>query len=289
MKNIYILFFFIVSQLNYACHCASFNKVRKEALKENKFMLVHFTNYFAYDEDDLDGNPIMNPIQEDANIKELLQNYKYVCVTPNDNYALYKKYNIQNMPQLLLLDGNGMELYRFVNFEDAAEFANVIQNFMIPEHFLTSELANYNEHKTYATAMRLAQKYLDYSLLIDQHLKKGIFKTAESYLSEAAKLIPKKGDKCKENFQKLGLLQATVFAYQRNFSYLNEKINTLDQSTIYESNQLLYYFLKYITAKALHQDELMQIEKEAFAVDGFETFAKKCDLILDGQSLVQAY
>ena len=266
-----------------------FNKARKEALKENKFMLVHFTNYFMYDDEDLDGNPIMNPIQENTYIKDLLQNYKYVCVTPNDNYALYKKYNIQNIPQLLVIDGNGKEVYRFADFGDAAEFSIVIQNFIIPDHFLTSELANYNKHKSYATAMRLAQKYLDYSLLVDQHLKKGIFNTAESYLAEAESLISKRDDKCKENYQKLRLLQIVVFAYQQNFSYLNEKIHAFDQSTIYESNQLIYYFLKYITAKALHQDEFMQIEKEALALDGFENFKKKCDLILNGESLVQAY
>ena len=289
MKNILIVLLFMVSPFSYACHCDGFNKVRKQALKENKFMLVHFTNYFTYEKEDFAGNPIMNPAQESDAVKELLKNYKYVCVTNAINASYLSKYKITRFPQLLLIDGNGNEVYRFTNLNDPAEFVSVIENFSIPEGFMGSEMAHYNQRKSYVTAMRLAQKYLDYSLLIDSGLKQGVFTAAKNYLEKAEELIPKNDEKSKEYLQKLRLLQLSQIAYQQNFSYLNEKLDAYAKAPIFESNNALYYFLKYITAKALQQDDFSQIEKITLAIDGFEYFRKKSDLILNGQTVAQAY
>lgn len=289
MKNVWIVLLFMVSQFNYACNCAEYNKVRKEALRENKFMLVHFTNIFTYEEADLDATPIMNPAQQSDAVKELLKNYKYVCVTDDINASLIRKYNIKSFPQLLLIDGNGIEIYRFTDIGNSTEFVNVLENFVIPNDFLNSEMANYNKRKSYATAMRLAQKYLDYSLLIDPGLKQGVFAATKNYLEKAEELLPKRDEKCKENFQKLCLLQLSQLAYQKNFSFLNEKLDAYDEDAIFESNATLYYFLKYITAKALQQDEFPQIEKTTLSIDGFEYFRKKSDLILNGQTIAQTF
>jgi hypothetical protein len=227
-------------------------------------MLVHFTNVFTYEEEDLEGTPIMNPAQQSDAVKELLKNYKYVCATDRINASLIRKYNIKNFPQLLLVDGNGTEIYRFTDLGNSTEFVDVLENFVIPNDFLNSEMANYNKRKSYATAMRLAQKYLDYSLLIDPGLKQGVFAATKNYLEKAEELLPKRDEKCKENFQKLCLLQLSQLAYQKNFSFLDEKLDAYDKDAIFESNATLYYFLKYITAKALQQDEFPQIENPHF-------------------------
>lgn len=280
MKKIAIIFFVFYAQFGLACNCGEFKQVQKTALAENKLMLVHFSNFYTEDDH---GNPILNPIQEKQDLSDIMANYAYVCVNNFHNSGWLKKLNITGFPQLLILDGIGKELYRFSNYEDPTEFVDALQNFSFSRGFFSQERQNFKKDQSYHTALRVAQKYFDYSLVVDQRFKKGVFAVGQSYIAEAEQALSKKDKSYGEKLQKIELFRLFHWAYEKNFSFLNQELVKMSTSNLFEGNSNLFYFLKYVTAKALQQEDFLQIEARTKTIDGFELFVKKADIILNEQ------
>lgn len=276
-----ILTWLFCCQIGFACDCGEFKQVQKTALKENKLILVHFSNFYAEDDK---GNPIINPIQESQDLSALMDNYVYVCVNQFHNSAWLKKFKFTSFPQLLLVDGNGKEVYRFKDLANGQEFFDALQNFSFSRNFFVCERQNFSKDKSYPTALRVAQKYLDYSLVVDQRFKKSVFEVGQLYILEAENALSKRDPARAEKLQKIELLKLFHWAYERNFSFLNQKLSGLNTAELFESNANLFYFLKYITSKALQQEDFPQLEAKVKTIDGFENFVKKAELILTQQA-----
>jgi hypothetical protein len=45
----------------------------------------------------------------------------------------------------------------------------------------------------------------------------------------------------------------------------------------------MFYFLKYVTAKALQNDDFSLVEEKAKSIEGFDSFVKKAAVILSEQ------
>ncbi len=281
MKKAAIILLVFCAQFGLACNCGEFKQVQKAALAENKLMLVHFSNFYTEDDN---GNPILNPIQEKQDLSAIMSNYAYVCVNNYHNSGWLKKLNINGFAQLLILDGNGKELYRFSNYEDPTEFVDALQNFSFSRGFFSQERQNFKKDQSYHTALRVAQKYFDYSLLVEQRFKKGVFAIGQSYIAEAEEALSKKDKAYAEKLQKIALFKLFHWAYEKNFSFLNQELVKMSTSDLFEGNSNLFYFLKYVTAKALQQEDFLQIEARTKTIDGFEFFVKKADIILNEQA-----
>lgn len=244
-------------------------------------MLVHFSDFYAEDDK---GNAIMNPIQEKQDLSALMNNYAYVCVNQYHNTAWLKTFKVTHFPALLLVDGNGKEVYRFNDLGDEREFFEVLQNFSFSREFFICERQNFSKDHSFHTALRVAQKYLDYSLVVDPRYKNAVFSVGHSYIVEAEKALSKKDIAYAEKLQKLELFRLFHWAYGKNFSFLNQELTKLSVENLFEGNANLFYFLKYVTAKALQQDDFLQIEARGKTIDGFEFFVKKADIILNEQA-----
>ena len=134
--------------------------------------------------------------------------------------------------------------------------------------------------KNYTTSVRAYQKYLDYSLLVDPKVKAEIIKAGDAYLNDAKKDLDKKDGNYIEKKQKLDLLELLELVYQFKFEKSSDKISKLKENDILENNKNYYYFLKYITSKALASEDFTTIENQVKELDGFDYFIKKTDLIL---------
>lgn len=280
MKNILIIITALTFQISTACDCITFKQAQEKALQKNQFILLHFSNSFFFEGD----KPLINTGDYNEQEQQLLTNYVYVCLPYKNNEQSYTQYHLKKSSQLLIVDANGKLLYRFTNYQDPQEFIAVLQNFIIPKNLLVVDQCNYHEKKSYNTAARLSQKYLDYSLSVTQELRQNIYDISELYRVEAQTLLSKNDPDYAQKLQKLELFKLYHWAYEKNFSLLNEKLATYDESKIHQENIQTFYFLKYITAKALQTQELSQIKSKTLQLDGFDFFIKKADQILSNQT-----
>ncbi len=229
MKKAILLSFVFFVQMTWACHCLSFKEAQEKALKENKFLLVHFSNSFYMDDK---GEGIMSLPTLDVESNKVTADFVFVCVPKRDNAKLLKVYNVTHSFELLIIDPNGFELFRFRQGVSEMEIYNVLANLLIPKNFFSNDLISYHEKNAYAPSLRIAQKYFDYTLLTDQYLENNVISIANAYLKKAEGMLSDKEENFKEKKQKLELLKLFHWAYEHKFDVLNEKINTFTPNDI---------------------------------------------------------
>ena len=284
MKKILVFLFFLTAVSTSACHCLSFKEAQKQSRTTNKFILVHFINDTQIEWD----MSVFRSYQSLESRIGVVENFIYVCVTKESNDMLYAKYHIINSPAFLIVDLNGLELFRDSNFKNPEEFIAALQNYSYPDTFLCNSLNSFHKNTCYNAASRLAQNYFDYSITLDKNFRSYAGKAAKFYLTEAQKLLPKNDPMLAEKNQKIALLKLYYWVYQNNYALLDEKLEDFLVSSIYEDNKSTFYFLKYIAAKALKKDDFGQIETQAKQLEGFDYFVKKAALILEEEKLVQS-
>ncbi len=280
MKNIILVFFVFFSLKNSACNCISIAEAQKKSLKTNKLILLHYDTRYEFDDD---YKAILNTYQYDENQNNLIDKYIYVCIQGLNNLEYFEKYNIEKNSQLLIIDANGEIVYRFIDFNNPDEFAAALINFDIQKIFLSNDLKTFYKKNNYNTAMRIAQKYLDYSLLVDPYFRKNLIEISKVYILKAGNYIAKKDLSYIEKQQKLELYKLYQWAYLKNFALLEEKLSQFDSTKILENNIEIYYFLKYISTKGLKSEEFKSIEEKINTIEGFDYFIKKANSILEQQ------
>jgi len=274
MKKVALLLVLFLAQAAMACHCLTVNEAKKEALKTNKFVILHFSKFFMFDDDASIQNSTM---PEEG--KEIFRNFIYVCMPRYATEQYYRQYNVKTFPQMLIIDANGRELYR-LNYDNLGEILEALIDFTLPNTFLGNELNQFAKKKSYNTAMRVAQKYFDYSLLVDAKFRPNIYKVGQSYLAEAESLLLKNDADYGEKDQKLQLMKLFHWGYEKNFSLLDEKLAEMQTAKIHPGNLGIFYFLKYLSAKAQQSADFLSIQAQAQTIEGFDSYAKKAELIL---------
>ncbi|MBC7642806.1 MAG: hypothetical protein H7174_10795 [Flavobacterium sp.] len=269
MKKIIIVLVFIFSQFSNACN--TLYEAQKIALLQYKFVLVNImesegtTNrkFFMLEKEDLG----------------LMSNYVCLNLYKGQDNSEISKCKIYNYPTLLIIDGNGVEIYRYANSLDLMGFKPALENFNNCPVSLINDLKSFNEKNNYYSAIRIAQSYLDYSLSLEANLKFEIYHVCDLYLKKAISLVKKSDKLYDEKIQKMEILMKFKLAYQKNFPELNEQLSYDDKFT-FESNKLISYFLRYINSKSQNTNELASIESKIKQYEGFEDYIKKADLIL---------
>lgn len=275
MKKAIVILFFLFSQLSNAAWLTSFEDAQKLSLATNKFMIVDFWATWCGPCKKMD-----NDSWGDEKVKLVLENYVQVKIDIDENRELANRYGINSIPNMFVMDGNGKVVYVFSGYHNASELKKELKKFELSTEFLSVDLINFYKNNNYNTALRVFQKYLDYSLFVDKEIRSEIFNIGNEYLSEAKKLVSKKAENYVEIKQKIDLLELYNYAYDYNYVKLNDKLLIFNDKDIVENNLNSYYFLKLIAAKGLNLSNLKEIEEEAIKIGGFNYFAKKIELIL---------
>jgi thiol-disulfide isomerase/thioredoxin len=278
MKKITILVLVLVSQLCNATWITSFEEGQKLAVATNKFMVVDFWATWCGPCKKMDMDSWS---EQDVNF--VLENYVPVKIDIDENKELATKYNVNGIPNIFIMDPNGKVVYSFLGYKTANELKKELKKFALSTKFLSVELTYFFKNNGFSTATRLGQKYLDYAILVDNKIKSEIIGLSDAYFSEARKNLSKKDEDYFERKQKMELLELYRFAYNNNFSKLDKKINDINEVEIIENNLGYYYFLKYISSKALKKEDFAAIDEKAKTIEGFDYFIKKADFILSKQ------
>jgi thiol-disulfide isomerase/thioredoxin len=279
MKKIFLILFVLISQLINANWLTNFEEAKKVSLATNKFMIVDFWASWCGPCKKMDYNS-----WSDASVNAILENYIQVKINIDLDRELANKYGINSIPNMFVMDGNGMVVHSFSGYQSACELKKELEKFEISTEFLSVDLVNFYKNNNYNTALRVFQKYLDYSLFVDKEIKNKILKIGNDYFSKVRKMVSKKMENYDEIKQKIDLLELYNYAYDYNYDKLSIKLLNINKNVILENNLNNYYFLKLITAKGLGSEDRVKIEEETIKLENFSYYARKIDLILSKRS-----
>ncbi|HNP34022.1 MAG TPA: thioredoxin domain-containing protein [Flavobacterium sp.] len=277
MKKIALFSLLFLSQFSQAgTWMTSFDEAKKMALATNKFILVDFWATWCGPCKQMDMDSWNN-----MEVNQVLDNYIQVKVDIDNNKDIANKYGIQLIPNMYIMDANGKVVYSFEGYHDANALKRELIKFAYSTSFLSNDLINYSKMKNYSTSTRVYMKYLDYSLLVDsEEAKNKLINLSVDYLNDAKKDLSKKDESYDEKKQKLDLLILFELAYEKKYEKVSKKISEMKESDILENNKNYYYFLKYVTAKALNSDDFAAIESKSKEIDGFDFYIDKANHIL---------
>lgn len=275
MKKLILFSLLAFSQFSNANWMTSFEDAKKMALATNKFMIVDFWATWCGPCKKMDWES-----WSDAEVNQILEGYIQVKVDIDEEKQLAGLYSVSSIPNMFIMDGNGKVVHSFMGYHDAAELKIELQKFAFSTEFLNSELVNYFKMKNYNTSLRVFQKYLDYSLLVNDKVKDKILDLGDMYLNDAKKELSKKDENYAEKKQRLDLLKLYELVYDMKFDKVSDKLSEFKESDISEGNMDSYYFLKYITAKAQNSSGLADIESKVKEREGFDFFITKTNFIL---------
>ncbi|MEO8516982.1 MAG: thioredoxin domain-containing protein [Flavobacterium sp.] len=275
-KSIVIIVILFSTVCNAITWETSFEDAQKKALLSNKFMLVDFWATWC--------GPCKMMEKNTWNNKEvdlIMENFIPVKMDVDSNWELAKKYNISSIPYMYILDANGKVIHQFSDYHDARALIYEIERFTLSTEFIAFELLNFYKNSNVHSGTRLAQKYFDYSLLVDKKAKKAFTRVAGDYLKAAESKLKKEDDNYQTISQKIDLLELYENLYEYDFEKVNKKLAKLvSKSKINEENQIFYFFLKYGVAKGLNSSDLNEIQQEFANIEGSESFIGKVDFIL---------
>lgn len=276
MKHLIILITVFFSQLSQATYFRDFDEAQKVALASNKFIVVDFTGSWCAPTTKPMGLCTLN--LDDQN--KVLQQYVIVSVDHQTIHYYFENFDFKISPEIFIVDANANYIHSFSGFLDANSMKVELEKFALSTEFLFNELFSYYKSKSYSNALKLYQKYLDYSLLVDINIKENFINLAKVYLENAKERLIKKDIDYEEKNQKLILFELYQLVYKMNFEKADKKLAKLNFQEIKEGNTYIYYFLKYIVAKGLQKVNFNEIENEVAQLAGFDSSIKKVDFIL---------
>ena len=234
---------------------------QKVAIASNKLIVVDFWAHWCGPCKKMDRD-----VWSEAEVKDIMDNYVPLRVDFDTQKNLITQYGVRGIPYVVIMDANGTVLHNNLGYTNKQQTLKVLEKFRLNTSFMQLESAYYNRNPSYSTALRLAQKYLDFSLHVDENIKFDILKVAKSYLSASEKFL----DPEQSNFdmvnQKIKLMEANLDLYNGNYRKLEKFLDRkIDEESLRAYNWGIYCFLNYCLY--LEKDDKENIEKWEQEID----------------------
>ena len=252
-----ILFLFVLcSQFMNAIEVGSFEEAQKLALGTNKIIVVDFWATWCGPCIRMDFNT-----WNDERVKSAMNDFIFVKIDIDKNRELANKYNVKSIPNIFFLDGNGFSIHNILGYKTPNEIIKYLENYNISTEIISIELINQYKKPNYYNLLKLISKYYDFTLYADNDLKGDLLHVCSLYLDESNNYLSKKEENYVKKKQKIELIKLFTLAYNFNFDKLDKKISEIKIAEIDESNYFDYWFLKYISTKALGKETSVMEEQ----------------------------
>lgn len=269
-----ILFLIVILSASSLCFSqqwmTSFDAAKRIALVQDKFLFVIWEDAalipYPVIMNDAKGNEIVfDNMFDHQEINQIIWEYFVPVKLSEDLYGkLYdqikdtrnRSYIAQfEDDNIKIMDVNGFILNRSVSPEAYFNLSEFISRYALNTSFLKAELGNYAEHKDFNSAFRLAFKYMDYAILVDEKLRKDVINMANMYLDNADKYVLQSDVNDKNNLtNKSNLLRLSQYLIRNRPGKVLRQLKKYDGSETDETNEGLLAFL-YYTAYQLKNDK----------------------------------
>lgn len=247
MKKYLIITFLFIAQISQAqSWFTSYEEAQKAALGTNKFMIVDFTARWCGPCKKMDSDS-----WSDKKVELALENFVKVKIDIDANRELALMYDVKSIPNMMIMDGNGKIVHSFMGYHNAESLTKILDKYSLSAEFLSLDLISFYKGKNLNTALKVSQKYCDYSLMVDKNIRENFLQISLEYLNDAKETVKKSDKNYPQYKQRLELFKLYSIAYRFEFEKLSKKISEVNPQSIDISNEYFYWFLKYISQKGL--------------------------------------
>lgn len=214
---------------------------------------------------DENGNAVLiDNLFDHEEINRIIWDY-FVPVKVNESHyaelydqikgAKNKRYMAQfEDDNIKIMDANCHIVNTSMSPEAYFNLSQFIHTYALKTSFLNAELKNYSEQKNFGTSYRLASKYMDYAILVDDKVRKDIINLADIYLDEADTFLSRSDLENKMDFGlKISMLRLSKHLLQNKPKKVLRNLKKFDPAEMDEVNQSILAFL-YYTAYQLLKD-----------------------------------
>lgn len=251
----------------------SFEDAQKLALASEKFILVDFWATWCGPCKKMDRESWSQP-----EVQELMTNFIPLQIDIDSNQALAKQYSVLGIPYIFIMDGNGTVVYKSMSYKPKAEVIKLLEMFSLNTSFLNKELLTFHKKDNYVNAMRIASKYSDFSLYIDDTVRSYFLNTSNSYFELAEKRLSQDKPQNQEMMlQRISLYEIKSLLIKGKMKKAKKQLSKLGKDEIDKINKSMFNMLSYIISKKEGNAELA----EELKLDISATDLKRAKLILN--------
>ncbi len=275
MKKLIIFLFVLGFQITEASSFTSFEEAQKVALASNKMMVIDFTASWCGPCKKMDIDTWDN-----EKVKVILEDFVFVKIDIDLNKELAFRYNVKSIPNIFILDVNGIEVKSFLGYMNANKFITAVDGYAVSTEYLSKELINQYKFPCYINSVKTALKYYDFSLYLDDDIKSDFLSVSDLYLIQAKNYLKKNDEKFVVKKQKLELAKLCFYAYKFNFEKLDKELSELKAEEIQPENLDFFWFLKYLVSKKLNKGDLDLVDNNFKSLENYDYLFSKATLVL---------
>lgn len=276
MKILSLLLLLSFSNLSASNWLTSMEDAQKLALATDKLIIVDFWASWCGPCKKMDMESWNTP-----EVQELLQNFVPLRLDIDKYKDISRQYGVKAIPYVFIVDANGEVLFDELGLMDKTEVLKVLKEFSVNTSFLRNESVAFYQHQNYVTSLRLAQKYLDYSLYLEDKIKDEFLKLADNYLRMGGRMMEKDQSNYQLMNQKIELLELNADLYREKYGKVERQLNKLNPDQIEESNKALYTYLHYIlAAKSGDEAQSKKWQNALVLEDQSKIFQTKSEIFL---------
>lgn len=165
-----------------------------------------------------------------------------------------------------------------MSYKRKDEVINLLNKYAIKMSFLKRDLLNYYQNSSFITSLRLASKYQDFCLYLNEEIKPDFLGLSHDYIKESKKFLKSSDIENKNTFeQKIELFEIQEKLILNKPEKALKMLSKLKKEDIDKNNESFYTFLNYTALKQMNDDK-----NAAKWEDGLmENYLKKANQILN--------
>ena len=273
MKKMLFLLLFISCNASAANWITSFEAAQKLAIGSNRLILVDFWATWCAPCRAMDQESWSDP-----EVEKLLGEFIPLRVDIDRNKSFANKYDVKAIPYVYIMDAHGEVLYKSRGYMNKEEVMEALKKYALNTEFLQRETLNYYKHENYVSSIRMAQKYMDYSLFLEGGVQNSFLEVAGNYLKNAKRSLDKKQSNYRFMLEKIDLIDLTIDLYSGNYNKVARQMEKIDSEALDAKNKVQYSFLKYCLAKVEKDEPAQEKWKEVLLAEDSDIYLKKSEM-----------
>jgi hypothetical protein len=196
----------------------------------------------------------------DEEVKALMANFIPLKIDIDTERTLTSRFSVNNIPRVYILDANGEVVLQSKSYMPKNRVMKLLTEYKYSTKYIQQEYLNFMKTNSGDNALKIAEKYFDFSIFVDDSVKNDFLNLGSNYLKMSYKLYKKEGQK-KKHKQRMALYddvykQLLRGNYKKTLKELNKDFKETD---ILEHNKDLYTFIQYTAYMKLKDNDNAKI------------------------------